>query len=188
MDIINYLVKEGNAIMQAPVIFTTLLILMGLAIWKIVGYHYGERIAVLETSVSHYKSLADKTAPTSFALNQDQYAQLVQHLSRFTMASGEKAQRIVAITVAVGAMENEAFALRVTDALIDAGWHAKYEGQNNDVKAYRSGVWIFGKSPNEQSPPTSQILKDALAKAGIQSNVDRPEDAYCTYLVIGRCG
>lgn len=172
--ILDYLTKEWGTVMHAPVIFITGWALAMAVGWRIKGALVKQHIAVLEAR------LAGGPQATARQLSEEQYGEIVRHLSRYA-----KERRHVDVYHAVGSAENVAFAERLLGAINDAGWHATYRGEHGYL-GFRSGVWIYGPIYPGQNERTSEVLKRALAHAGIEAKIDSVRsDSGIPSLIVG---
>jgi hypothetical protein len=196
--ILHHLEREFYMIEGAPVAFTFVCLLAWILIWWVMDKHiYGPRLKAANDLIELYKKkieLASASgsggAPTEqvtspmFSISREQYAEVVANLSRYTIPADQKVQRYVAVYVSVGVAENQRFALRMTDAISEAGWFTKYSGEIN-LEGCRSGIWIIGAAGSKASPPTEDVLRDALIAAGIPAHIDKATVAPSVWLVVG---
>jgi hypothetical protein len=193
--ILDHLEREWSVIAAAPITFFLVCALTTTLVWWILDrYVYRERLATKDDLIRDYKDklslvsaespLANRKEPT-IELKQDQYAQIVQHLSRYSQNSGEKTQRHVDVYIAVGAPGNEILALQLVTAMQDADWHATYRDKHPIIDKYRLGLWLAGSGGKGENPLSREVLKVALAKAGIESSIDYDDGSGLSYIVLG---
>jgi hypothetical protein len=178
--LIELISKEWHVISQNPTLFVTAILISSTIAWKIAAWHYSERMETLKDSKEFYRAKAEVPMLSQITMSQDQYAKVVKSLKQRS-----DPQRHVTVCMSVGAKENETFALRVMDALKDAGWHTQYDAEMEYPK-YRTGIWIFGRRPSDPLPMTGELLKDALLDGGILAKIDPEMEAAWTHLVVGR--
>lgn len=177
MPIPDFVDRWGHLVAENPVPFLALTLIVAAATWWFANARFSGQIdalkahnSFLDTKLSHL-SVANP-APLKPALTVDQYGQIIGHLREY--ANTYKAEKIeffrtVYVQVAIGFSENEQFATQLQNALKNAGWHAMFQGPNQDQRC-QSGIWIFGSESEGIS--TRSILKTALACAGFNSQVE----------------
>lgn len=178
---------------QAPVLSLVIALLSAFVSWKIAQSFYRRHLVIVEAQRDHYRSICERTTqapaqpvtPSCYALTEEQYAVVVQALAKFSFLADQEIRRYVGIYVCPGATENRRFALRLKDAANEAGWDARYFGDTT-LEGYESGIWIIpGHQDNKLTPPSSEVLRDALVASRVPARVDQEHVTPATWLIVG---